>query len=177
MARTPEHKPYRSHGSGAFEPSDFQAIGDNVVFEPGVLVFHPETIRLGSNVYVGHNAILKGYYRGRIEIGDHSWIGQGCFLHGAGGISIGRTVGIGPMVKILTSTHADRNPHEPVMAQPLEFAPVAIGDGADVGVGCILLPGVTIGEGAIIGAGALVTSDIPPRCVAAGSPARVLRER
>ena len=40
---------------------------------------------------------------------------------------------------------------------------------------CLILKGVTIGEGAIIGAGSVVTRDVPPFCLAAGSPARVLR--
>lgn len=46
-----------------------------------------------------------------------------------------------------------------------------------VGARAIILPGVTIGEGAIIGAGSVVTHDIPPYSIAAGVPARVIRER
>ena len=53
--------------------------------------------------------------------------------------------------------------------------PVTIGDYAWIGLNCIILTGVTIGEGAIIGAGSVVTRDVPPHCLAAGSPARVLR--
>ena len=59
-APSPRH---RSHGTGAFSPQDFRAIGPDCVFEAGVMVFHPENIRLGRNVYVGHQSILKGYYR------------------------------------------------------------------------------------------------------------------
>ncbi|HZF61822.1 MAG TPA: DapH/DapD/GlmU-related protein, partial [Desulfovibrio sp.] len=44
-----------------------------------------------------------------------------------------------------------------------------------IGMNCLILKGVTIGEGAIIGAGSVVTRDVPPFCLAAGSPARVLR--
>ena len=80
---------HRSHGDGRFEPSQFRAIGPDCVFEPGVLVFHPESITLGANVYVGHYAILKGYYKNAMVIGDETWIGQQCFLHAAGGITIG----------------------------------------------------------------------------------------
>jgi len=55
-------------------------------------------------------------------------------------------------------------------------APVRIGKGAHIGIGTIIMPGVTIGEGAVVGAGAVVTKDIPPYTLAAGIPAKVLRE-
>lgn len=170
-------KPNASHGSGAFRVEDFAHIGQNVVFEAGVLVFHPGTIEIGDNVYVGHNTILKGYYRGRLAIGAHTWIGQGCFFHSAGDIVIGSAVGIGPMVKVLTSAHDAADVGTPVLFSPLTFAPVTIKDGSDLGVGTIVLPGVTIGEGAIVGAGSVVTSDVPDYEVWAGVPARRLRSR
>jgi acetyltransferase-like isoleucine patch superfamily enzyme len=167
----------RSHGTGEFRPEQFASLGSGVVFEAGVLVFHPEAIRIGDNVYVGHNTILKGYHRNTMEIGRDTWIGQGCFLHSAGGISIGKAVGIGPMVKILTSQHAGDDVRLPVLYTQLDFAPVVIEDGADIGVGSILLPGVRIGEGAIVGAGAVVTHAVPAFTVTAGVPAKVIRHR
>ena len=54
-------------------------------------------------------------------------------------------------------------------------APVSIGDYAWIGMNCLILKGVSIGEGAMIGAGSVVTRDVPPFCLAAGAPARVLR--
>jgi len=59
----------------------------------------------------------------------------------------------------------------------MEFKKVVIGDGCDIGVGSIVLPGVEIGEGSLIGAGSVVTKDIPPYTVYAGNPARFLRKR
>ena len=56
------------------------------------------------------------------------------------------------------------------------MAPVLIKRGAWIGARSIILKGVTIGEGAVIGMGSVVTHDVPPRCVAAGNPARVIRE-
>jgi acetyltransferase-like isoleucine patch superfamily enzyme len=53
--------------------------------------------------------------------------------------------------------------------------PVIIEDYVWIGSKVVILPGVRIGTGAVIGAGSIVTKDIPPRCVAAGNPARVLR--
>jgi acetyltransferase-like isoleucine patch superfamily enzyme len=171
------HRDFRSHGDGRFKREDFLEIGDNVVIENGVLVFHPKNIRIGSNIYIGHNTVLHGYYKNEIHLGDDTWIGQGCFLHGAGGIRIGRAVGLGPMVKILTSAHRDGEPSEPLVFGELEFKEVIIEDGCDIGMGSIILPGVDIGEGSIVGAGSVVTRDIPSYSVFAGNPARLLRKR
>ena len=170
-------KRYASHGTGMFRRHEFGALGDNVVFEPGVLVFHPENIRLGNNVYVGHNAILKGYFKGEMVIDDGTWIGQQCFFHSAGGLRIGARVGIAPGVRILTSTHSDPGPDRPIMDGAIEFAAVRIGDGCDLGVSSVILPGVTLGRGVQVGAGAVVTCDLPDQAVAAGVPAKVLRFR
>lgn len=170
-------RPFSSHGNGRFDRSAFASIGENVVIEEGALVFHPETIRLGSNVYVGHQAILKGYYKGWMEVGDGTWIGQQCFFHSAGGLRIGKRVGIGPCVRILTSSHEDAGPDLPIMDGSIRFAEVVVGDGCDLGVGSILLPGVRLGRGVQVGAGAVVAEDLPDFSVAAGVPARVLRFR
>jgi acetyltransferase-like isoleucine patch superfamily enzyme len=147
------------------------------VLEAGVLVFHPENVSLGRNVYVGHQTILKGYHKNQMVIGDETWIGQQCFLHAAGGISIGARVGIGPGVKILTSSHTEAGRQTAVLFSPIEMAAVTVEDDADIGVGAILLPGVTVGRGAIVGAGAVVTRNVPAYAVAAGVPARLLRHR
>jgi acetyltransferase-like isoleucine patch superfamily enzyme len=167
----------KTHGSGAFKPEDFRGLGPDCVLEAGVLVFHPENITLGRNVYVGHNTILKGYYKNEMRIGDETWIGQQCFLHAAGGLTIGARVGVGPAVKIITSVHAEAGRETPVLFSPIRTAPVVIEDDADIGTGAIILPGVTVGRGAIVGAGAVVTRDVLPYAIVAGVPAELLRYR
>lgn len=64
---------------------------------------------------------------------------------------------------------------KPVMDCELKYAPIVIKDGAHIGIGAIIMPGVTIGEGAVIGAGSVVTRDIPPYSVAVGAPAKVIK--
>lgn len=174
---TNTQKKYTSHGDGSFTANQFQEIGENVIFENGVLVFHPENIRIGDNVYIGHNTILKGYYKNSLEIGENTWIGQGCFFHSAGNLTIGKAVGVGPMVKILTSEHMLDDLNKPILYHSIEFKSVTIEDGVDIGTGSTILPGVTIGEGAVIGAGSVVTKDIDKYAVAVGAPARVIRYR
>ena len=98
-------KKFISHGNGKFKIKDFNKKGKNIIIENNVLVFHPNRIHLGNNIYIGHNTILKSYHRGIISIEDNSWIGQNCFIHGAGKIFIGKNVGIGPSVNIISSYH------------------------------------------------------------------------
>jgi acetyltransferase-like isoleucine patch superfamily enzyme len=170
-------RPRSTQGSGRFDPADLHELGPGTVIESDVLIFHPENVALGSGVYVGHQTILKGYHQNLLRVGDGTWIGPQCFLHSAGGLTLGCNVGVGPGVRILTSHHGEAGRDVPVLHAPLLIAPVVIGDDADLGVGAIVLPGVTIGRGAVIGAGAVVSRDVPEYAVALGVPARVHRLR
>jgi acetyltransferase-like isoleucine patch superfamily enzyme len=170
-------QPFKSHGTGQIDVDQFRKIGQNVVFEAGVLAFHPENIILGTNIYIGHYTILKGYHQNALIIGDNTWIGQSCFLHSAGGLRIGDNVGIGPHVKIITSFHEEEGLDVPILFSRITMAPVIIDDDSDIGIGAIIMPGVTIGRGCQVGAGAVVTSDVEPYSVVAGVPARLLRKR
>ncbi len=168
---------FGTHGDGRFSRSDFKAAGENAVIEAEVMVFHPETVEIGDNVYIGHRTILKGYPGGWLRIGNDTWIGQQCFFHGGGGLSIGARIGIGPCVCILTSDHADDGTGGPLLDMPLHFAPVVLEDDCHIGASATLLPGITVGRGAQVAAGAVVTADVPPLAVVAGVPARVIRMR
>jgi acetyltransferase-like isoleucine patch superfamily enzyme len=168
---------HSTHGDGKFSLEDFLSIGENVIFENGVLVFHPENITIGNNVYIGHNTILKGYHKNKMSIGDNTWIGQGCYFHSGGDLRIGSNVGIAPCVKIFTSVHNETPISNPVIHNELIMKEVFIENGCDIGLGAILLPGVKIGEGALVGAGSVVIEDVAPLSVVAGSPARFVRQR
>lgn len=168
---------WKSHGPGLDFISRLAWIGKNVVIEDGVRIFFPERVEIGDDVYIGHNTILKGYFDQRLVIGSGTWIGPQCFIYAAGGITIGQNVGIGPGVSILTSAHKDPVGDEPILHQSIDFAPVVLGDGCDIGARTTILKGVRIGKGVQIGAGAVITRDIPDEAIAAGVPAKVLRFR
>lgn len=168
----------RSHGDGVCTGEALGTLGVDVVLEDGIRIFNPENVHIGDRVYLGHDAYINGYFSGQVEVGEGSWIGQRCYLHGAGGIRIGKGVGIGPEVKMLTSTHeVDEDLSSHIINSPLVFASIEIGDGADIGVGAVILPGVRIGRGSQVGAGSVVTGEIPDNEVWAGVPARRLRSR
>jgi acetyltransferase-like isoleucine patch superfamily enzyme len=170
-------KLFNSHGTGSIDRGLFAAIGDNVIFENGAMVFHAENIALGSNIYVGHYAILKGYYKNRFIVGNNVWIGQHALLHSAGGLTIEDDVGIGPGACITTSRHKEAGRAIPILFAELTMQPVILKQGCNIGVNAVILSGVCVGRGAKVGAGAVVTSDVPDFAVVGGVPARVLHTR
>lgn len=117
----------------------------------------------GASVYVNKEATLKlgsGYSNNHLT------------LHCYAGIDIGEDVAIAEQVVIRDSDNHFISSEPPC---PM-CAPIRIGNHVWVGVRATILKGVTIGDGAIIAAGAVVTHDVPPHCLAAGVPARVVRE-
>lgn len=61
-----------------------------------------------------------------------------------------------------------------IMDMPYIKAPVTLKKGCHIGMGSIIMPGVTVGEGAVVGAGAIVTKDVPAWSVVAGNPAKII---
>jgi maltose O-acetyltransferase len=85
---------------------------------------------------------------------------------------------MGPDVVIMTTAHAFEDPSSLVRLQgDVPIRSVTIGNDVWIGTRSIILPGVTLGDGCIIGAGSVVTRSVPPFAVAAGNPARVIRQR
>lgn len=112
-------------------------------------------------------------YGSNISIGEDTFINYDCVFLDCNRITIGRQVQIAPRVQIYTATH----PLDAATRRSgLEFAlPVVIEDGAWLGGGVIVCPGVTIGQNTVVGAGSVVTRDLPAGVLAVGNPCRVLR--
>lgn len=108
---------------------------------------------------------------GTLRIGDDVFVNQGTTIHASRSVTIGSHVRIGDACAIYDTSFHEVDPGEGV-----ETAPVAIGDDVWLARGVVVLPGATIGDGAVIGANSVVRGAIPPWTVAAGQPARVLRE-
>lgn len=116
-------------------------------------------------------------------------------VHRHRGVKIGKNVMIGPQVVIddvfpnfviiEDGVSLAANDYILTHSKPLEYhrfltesyvAPVIIKKNAWVAINVTILPGVTIGEGSIVAAGSVVTKDVPPFCMVAGAPAKVIRE-
>jgi maltose O-acetyltransferase len=135
-------------------------------------------LRPGENVVIQYGTILHlGSQEwcqncGSIEIGEGSVISPYCVIYGCGpgGVKIGKNLDCGPHVGIFASrSDYKKGPGHHI------FAPVTIGDHVIIFANCVISPGVTIGDGAVIAAGSVVTCDIPPNCLAAGSPAKIIK--
>ena len=106
-----------------------------------------------------------------MKIGKRVFINAGCQFQDQGGITIGDDVLVGPQTIIATLNHDP----DPEKRGGMLAKPVVIGNKVWLGARVTICPGVTIGEGAIVGAGVVVTKDVPPRTVATGIPAKVIR--
>lgn len=113
------------------------------------------------------------------QIGSEVYVGQGLVIadkleDSGADVRIGNRVSIGPNVTIVTASSPNKSRLAPIVG--VTRGRVVIDDDAWIGAGAILLPGVTVGAMSIVGAGAVVNQDIPPRCLAVGVPAKVVRQ-
>lgn len=111
---------------------------------------------------------------GTLEIGERTLVNYGCSIAAAERVSIGAECLIGTHAIIMDN---DFHRIEPERRREWpESQPIAIEDNVWLGARVIVLAGVRIGAGSCIGAGSVVNTDIPPRSLAVGVPARVIRE-
>jgi acetyltransferase-like isoleucine patch superfamily enzyme len=128
---------------------------------------------LGPN----HPVLLCTWRQGScLQIGAHFSMSGGSIC-AAEKITIGDHVSVGANTCIVDT---DFHPLDPVRRQAFqgeaETAPVSIEENVFIGMNCLILKGAVIGKGSVIGAGSVVTRPIPAGVIAAGNPARVLRE-
>ena len=108
-----------------------------------------------------------------IHLGSHFFANFDCVMLDGAPITIGDNVLLGPKIGLYTANHA-LDPRERADGA-CRARPITIGDDVWLGGNVTVLPGVTIGSGTVIGGGSVVTRSIPPGVIAAGNPARVIR--
>jgi acetyltransferase-like isoleucine patch superfamily enzyme len=155
-------------------------IGDGSIIDDGVLLDAKGVantgIKIGENCYVGRGTILS-CKEGDIILKDYANISTYCNISSNSRITIGEKTLLGPYVSLFATMHNFDNVNEAILDQGLTSEGIEIANDCWLGAKVTVLDGVKIGESAVIGAGALVTTSLPPRIVAVGSPARVVRTR
>lgn len=159
--------------------------GRPVALQPILFVGAGEVV-LGEGVQFGWTA-SPGFYTGychvevssagaRIEVGDRTEFNNNLTIKSEGaGVRIGRDGLFGANIQIFDSDFHELHPERRRNGSP-NSAAVEIGDNVFVGMGARILKGARIGSDTVIGAGSVVTGAIPAGVIAAGNPARVVRE-
>jgi acetyltransferase-like isoleucine patch superfamily enzyme len=152
-------------------------LGSNVLVKEGAEIDATRgTVRLGDNAIVCSGAKILTY-GGNIVLGKDCTINPYVILYGHGNVRVGDSVRIAAGTIIIPANHRFDRTDIPIWRQGVRRLGIEIG--SDVWIGCnvSILDGVTIGDGVVVGAGAVVTSDIEPRTVVGGVPARILKRR
>jgi len=176
------------------------ACGRKPVFGQNVVLRHPHKIRFGDGVIIDDNCLLdaKGSDNQGITLGNGVFLGRNTilsckdgdiFLDDGVNIGFNSQIASGSSVRVgkdgllaaycylIGGGHEAGDPNQPIQDQQAVSHGVTLEDNVWLGAGVKVLDGVSIGADSIVGAGAVVSADLPQRSVAAGIPARVLRDR
>ena len=132
-------------------------IGPQTLLEPHVWITAPggARVRIGEGTFLNIGVMVAAVEL--VEIGSHCMFANGCF--------------------VTDGNHRFDDPDRPVTWQGFSSkGPTRVGDNVWCGANVVITSGVTIGARCVIGANSVVTTDLPPRSIAAGAPARVLKE-
>jgi len=132
-------------------------IGSGTILEPNVWITAPgeARIRIGAGSFLNLGVMVAAVEL--VEIGDHCMFANGCF--------------------VTDGDHRFDDPDKPVPWQGFTTkGPTRIGDNVWCGANVVVTSGVTIGERCVIGSNSVVNRDIPPFSIAAGAPAKVIKQ-
>lgn len=179
----------------------FKRVGRGLIIGRNVTLRHPGSISLGDNVTIDDNCLVDARGSGGegVVLGDGVILNRGCLVIAKNGpVRLGRRTSVGSNSVIVSlsgvelgeaamlagncylSAGAYRVDHASAIvmdAEPYSTGPIRVGEGAWLGTGAIVLDGVSIGSGAVVGAAAMVNKDVPDNAIAAGVPAKVIRQR
>ncbi len=161
------------------------SIGAGTVIDAPFHCGNPQNIRIGEDCHIGRGCdfgvVDASFEKGRgndgkILIGNRVWITEALQIYSACGVAIEDDCMLASRIFIVDYTHGYSRIDLPYQHQPFEaFGAVTIGRGSWIGQNVVILQGVTIGEMSIVGANSVVTRSLPPFCIAAGAPARVIK--
>jgi acetyltransferase-like isoleucine patch superfamily enzyme len=167
----------------------FKQFGKNSTIKQHSTDIGEKYISIGSNSHIGDYGRLTAYsyynytkqsFTPQIIIGDNCSIGEQSHITAINSIHIGNNVLTGPRVLITDNAHGasadDILDIAPNKRELVCNGSVIIEDNVWIGEGAMIMPNVKVGKGSIIAANSVVTKNIPPYCIAAGSPAKIIKK-
>ena len=127
----------------------------------------------GKNLQVACRVTIN--FTNRLEIGNDVFLGTGCWLNAAGGITLEDEVQIGPYAMLITGDHTQINGS--YRFGPRELAPIRIGCGAWIAAHATVTKGLLVGRGALLAANSVATHGIAAYTVAGGVPAQPIARK
>lgn len=171
-----------------YKSRQFRNFREKSTLRPHTIYIGEKYISIGTNSHIGDYGRLTAYsyyshtkqiFSPEIIIGDNCSIGSQSHITAINKIVIGNNVLTGPRVLITDNAHGASVDTiidiAPIERELSSKGPVIIEDNVWIGEGSMIMPNVTIGKCSIIAANSVVTKDIPAYCVAAGSPARIIK--
>lgn len=178
-----------AHIYTGFLKRNFYAFGqDSVIAYRATNLQGLEQIAIGNSTQISKGIQLTAWatpedkpHRVKIKIGNNCNIRNDAHITAINSVVIGDNLLTGTNVLITDNSHGTTDAMDlqlpPDERRIISKGPVRIGRNVWIGNNACIMPGVSIGDGAVIGANSIVTKDIPPYCVAAGIPARIISNK
>jgi acetyltransferase-like isoleucine patch superfamily enzyme len=167
--------------------SDFKSLGANFKIKKDYSIYNPQYIEIGTDFKALERFRIEAIdkfdnqkFTPIIKIGNNVSFNTDIHIGCVNAITIGDNCLFGSRIFISDHNHGDTT-EEMLQAFPMKRpliskGPIVIKNNVWIGEGVAIMPNITIGENSIIAANAVVTKDIPANCVAAGVPAKIIKE-
>jgi acetyltransferase-like isoleucine patch superfamily enzyme len=159
----------------------FGSWGAGSRLEPSAKLIKPSLMHIGVNVYICEHAWLnakddRGDEKPTLMVGNGTYIGRFVHINAWQQVIIENKVLISDRVYISDADHMCDNITIPILSQGDYFkGPIRLKYGCWIGIGAVILPGITVGKNSVVAANSVVTKDIPDYTIAAGNPAVVIK--
>ena len=149
-------------------------IGAGASVADGVLLrLRGGALAIGAGTQVRRGVTLQ--VTGALTVGAGVVLSTGLVVHCSEHVEIGDLTIIGEYSTLADSSHLRTPPGKPVH-HAVQSAAVVLGSNCWLGAGVVVAPGVTVGDQCFVGAGAVVTRDVPAGWLAAGVPAKLVKQ-
>ena len=159
-------------------PNQLETYFPGVTFGAGVQIIGLNGTQIGQGSCIADHAWLNICLRDgepRLFIGRRVLVGRNSMLSSCGRLEIGDHCLLAPRVFVSDADHVYSNIARPYMDQGATSGAVVVEENCWLGIHAVVTGSITVGRGSVIAANAVVVRDVPPFCVVAGVPARIIR--